>query len=36
VYKRQLQRRIELFANLPVDKLDRLSLKRRLDDIGRS
>ncbi|HEY8698360.1 MAG TPA: arsenate reductase ArsC [Rhizomicrobium sp.] len=31
-----LQRRIELFANLPVDKLDRLSLKRRLDDIGRS
>ena len=31
-----LQRRIELFANLPVDKLDRLSLKRLLDDIGRS
>jgi protein-tyrosine-phosphatase len=31
-----LQRRIELFANLPVNKLDRLSLKRRLDDIGRS
>jgi arsenate reductase len=31
-----LQRRIELFASLPVDKLDRLSLKRRLDDIGRS
>ena len=31
-----LQRRIELFASLPVDKLDRLSLQRRLDDIGRA
>lgn len=31
-----LQRRIELFASLPVEKLDRLSLKRRLDDIGRA
>lgn len=31
-----LQRRIELFANLPVKSLDRLSLKRRLDEIGRS
>ncbi|HEY4116162.1 MAG TPA: arsenate reductase ArsC [Rhizomicrobium sp.] len=30
-----LERRIELFACLPVDKLDRLSLKRRLDDIGK-
>ena len=29
-----LHRRIELFAALPLDKLDRLSLKRRLDDIG--
>jgi arsenate reductase len=31
-----LQRRIELFASLPVEKLDRLSLQRRLDDIGRA
>ena len=30
-----LQRRIELFANLPVKTLDRTSLKRRLDEIGR-
>jgi protein-tyrosine-phosphatase len=29
-----LHRRIELFANLPVHSLDRLSLKRRLDEIG--
>jgi protein-tyrosine-phosphatase len=31
-----LQRRIELFANLPVKSLDRLSLKKRLDEIGRA
>ncbi len=31
-----LQRRIELFANLPVKSLDRMSLKKRLDDIGRN
>jgi arsenate reductase len=30
-----LQRRIELFANLPVKSLDRMALKKRLDDIGR-
>ncbi len=30
-----LQRRIELFASLPVKTLDRMSLKKRLDDIGR-
>ncbi|HTT99613.1 MAG TPA: arsenate reductase ArsC [Rhizomicrobium sp.] len=30
----QLQRRIELFANLPVRSLDRMSLKKHLDDIG--
>jgi protein-tyrosine-phosphatase len=30
-----LHRRIELFANLPVQSLDRMSLKKRLDDIGR-
>lgn len=31
---RTLQRRIELFANLPVKTLDRMSLKKHLDDIG--
>ena len=33
---RQLHRRIELLLALPVASLDRLSLKRRLDDIGRT
>ncbi|HEY8950359.1 MAG TPA: arsenate reductase ArsC [Rhizomicrobium sp.] len=31
-----LQRRIELFANLPVKSLDRMSLKTRLDAIGKT
>ena len=31
-----LQRRIELFANLPVRSLDRMALKKRLDQIGRT
>jgi protein-tyrosine-phosphatase len=31
-----LQRRIELFANLPVASLDRMSLQHRLDEIGKS
>jgi protein-tyrosine-phosphatase len=31
---RVLQRRIELFANLPVKSLDRMSLKMHLDGIG--
>ncbi len=31
----QLNRRISLFISLPVEKLDKMSLKRRLDDIGR-
>ena len=31
---RTLQSRIRAFVSLPVDSLDRLSLKRRLDDIG--
>jgi protein-tyrosine-phosphatase len=31
---RMLQRRIELFANLPVRSLDRMALKKRLDEIG--
>ena len=29
-----LQRRISLFVSLPLDKLDRMSLKKRLDEIG--
>jgi len=29
-----LQRRIDLFLSLPLDKLDRLALKQRLDSIG--
>ena len=32
----QLQRRIELFINLPVQSLDRMSLKKHLDEIGKS
>lgn len=31
---RVLRRRIELFANLPVQTLDRMSLKKHLDEIG--
>jgi protein-tyrosine-phosphatase len=31
-----LHRRIELFANLPIGSLDRMSLKNRLDEIGRT
>ena len=30
----ELQRRILIFANLPMDKVDRLTLQRRLDQIG--
>jgi protein-tyrosine-phosphatase len=30
-----LQRRIELFANLPVKSLNRMSLKKHLDEIGK-
>jgi arsenate reductase (thioredoxin) len=33
---RQLGHRIEAFVNLPLASLDRLSLQRRLDDIGRA
>ena len=32
----ELERRIDLFTNLPVDALDRMSLKARLDEIGKS
>ena len=31
-----LRRRIELFASLPLDKLSRMALQARLDDIGRA
>jgi arsenate reductase len=31
-----LQRRIELFANLPMRSLDRMSLQKRLDEIGKT
>jgi len=31
-----LQRRIELFASLPVQSLDRMSLKKHLDEIGKT
>lgn len=33
---RSLEARIKLFVALPLDKLDRLTLKRRADEIGRS
>ncbi len=33
---RMLGNRIRIFAELPFDKLDRIKLKTRLDDIGRS
>jgi protein-tyrosine-phosphatase len=32
---RMLQRRIELFTSLPLRSIERLALKKRLDDIGR-
>jgi protein-tyrosine-phosphatase len=32
---RMLNNRISIFTNLPISSLDRLALKRRLDDIGR-
>ena len=31
-----LQRRISLFVNLPLDKLDRMTLKKKLDGIGQT
>ena len=31
---RMLERRIDIFVNLPLASLDRLALQRRLDDIG--
>jgi arsenate reductase len=32
----ELSTRINLFMSLPVDKLDRLVLKKKLDEIGRT
>ena len=32
---RSLQRRIDIFASLPVEKLDRLALQKRTQEIGR-
>jgi arsenate reductase len=32
----QLERRIQIFISLPIASLDRLSLQRRLDEIGRT
>ena len=32
----QLEARIKLFIAIPVDKLDRMATKRRVDEIGRS
>lgn len=31
-----LERRVQLFANLPVKSLDEMTLKKRLDEIGRT
>ncbi len=33
---RTLRNRISIFASLPLDKLDRLSLQRKLDELGKS
>ena len=33
---RMLERRIDIFVNLPLASLDRLALRRRLDGIGRA
>ena len=32
----ELEGRIKIFTSLPIDKLDRVALKKRLDDIGRT
>jgi hypothetical protein len=32
---RMLTRRIEVFVSLPFERLDRLTLQKQLDDIGR-
>jgi hypothetical protein len=32
----QLHHRLSIFVSLPMDKLDRLTLQRRLEEIGRT
>jgi hypothetical protein len=32
----ELERRLRIFINLPLESLDRLSLKTKVDEIGRS
>ena len=32
----ELERRLHVFANLPFESLDKMSLKKHVDDIGRS
>ncbi len=32
----QIERRVSIFVNLPIDSLDRLALKRRLGEIGQT
>ncbi|UOD50455.1 arsenate reductase ArsC [Orrella daihaiensis] len=33
---RQIRRRLEIFVELPIEKLDRLSLQSKVDEIGRT
>jgi arsenate reductase len=33
---RELENRIKIFMNLPIQSLDRIKLKNRLDEIGRT
>jgi arsenate reductase len=33
---RGLRRRLEVFVELPIEKLDRLSLQKKVDDIGKT
>ena len=33
---RQIRRRLEIFVELPIEKLDRLSLQSRVDEIGKT
>lgn len=33
---RMLERRIRLFVSLPIDSLDRMALKKKVDDIGKT
>jgi arsenate reductase (thioredoxin) len=33
---RQIRRRLEIFVELPLEKLDRLSLQSKIDEIGKT